>query len=251
MTISDKLKRFGRSLYSAPLNYPLSFQLKNLPQNIFVRAVKAMIYSFLEKGYEVVTNERIVEIPFVFQNLDLSQKSTILDFGCCESMVSIELASLGHNVTGVDMNEYIYEHPNFNFIKMNFLNNMFHDEYFDAIIAISAIEHCGLPAYGLQEFSDGDHMVINEMHRILRKDGKIALTVPFGKKGLIEGHLGQRIYDYDSLMTLLSKFKIIKEAYFIGIDKKYWLPSTKADLRDLNSASKGFAQGVACIYASK
>ncbi len=251
MTLLEKLKRFGRSLYSAPLNYPLSFQLKNMPRNIFVRTVKAIIYSFLEEGYEVLTNERIVEIPFVFQNLDLPQKSAILDFGCCESMVSIELASLGYNVTGVDINEYPYTHPNFNFIKINFLNNAFHDECFDAIIAISAIEHCGLPAYGSQEFSDGDYKVINEMYRILKKDGKIGLTVPFGEKGLIEGPCGQRIYDYNSLIALLSNFKILKEAYFIGIDKKYWLPSTKEGLCNLDSASKGFTQGVACIYASK
>jgi len=89
------------------------------------------------------------------------------------------------------------------------------------------------------------------MQRVLKKGGKIILTVPFGKKGLIFGRYGQRIYDHESLISLLGNFKIIKELYFIGIDKKYWLSVTKEKLYDVDSASKGFTQGVACIYASK
>jgi len=152
MKFADKLKRFGRSSYHAPLNYPLSFELKNLPRNMVLRTAKSIIYSLLENGYKIVTNERIVEVPFVFQNLDLPPKSAILDFGCCDSMISMELASLGYKVTGVDINEYIFTHPNFNFIKINFLNNTFQDEYFDAIVAVSAIEHCGLEATGNRNF---------------------------------------------------------------------------------------------------
>ena len=54
----------------------------------------------------IVINERIVEIPFVFQNLILKKGSKVLEFGCCQSSLAMQLASLGYRVTGVDFNDY-------------------------------------------------------------------------------------------------------------------------------------------------
>lgn len=42
-------------------------------------------------------SERIVEIPLVLSNLP-TNKATILDVGCRYSLLSIQLASLGHRV---------------------------------------------------------------------------------------------------------------------------------------------------------
>jgi SAM-dependent methyltransferase len=210
-----------------------------------------LFFSFFRRGYKLITNERIVEVPFVYQNFDLPVGARVLDFGCSESKVSVELASLGYNVTGTDINDYPFTHPNFRFIKGNFLDSPFEDESFDAVVAISAVEHCGLSAYGSQEFSDGDKRVMEQMHRILKNGGKLLLTVPYGKKGLLPGPFAQRVYNRDSLDKLLDGFNVIKEEYFIGSGREHWLPATKEELSGVDSVSKGYTQGVACIVAVK
>ena len=83
---------------------------------------------------------------------------------------------------------------------------------------------------------------------ILKKRGKFIVTVPFGKKGKTSWY---RVYDEVSLKDLFKKFNIVKEEYFIGIDRKYWIPSKKEQLANVDSVSKGFVQGVACILAEK
>jgi SAM-dependent methyltransferase len=250
--INKFFTRIDRSRIPAYLNYPIYLQLKNIPRNPIIRVLKSFFLSIFRKGYEVFTNERIVEIPFVYKYLNLPIRARILDFGCSESMVSIELASLGYDVTGVDLNDYALTHPNFRFVKGNFLNNTFSEESFDAVVAISAVEHCGLPdAYGSEEFSNGDRKIVEEFHRVLKKGGRLIMTVPYGERALVLGAYGQRIYDADSLCSLLKRFKIVKEQYFMGMDRKQWLPVAKEELARVDSVSKGFVQGVACIVGEK
>jgi hypothetical protein len=69
---------------------------------------------------QVSVNERIIEIPWVFMNLGLKQ-GKILDVGCCWSAVSIELASMGFEVWGIDINPCALTHPNFKFIQDDIL----------------------------------------------------------------------------------------------------------------------------------
>jgi len=108
--------KFYRPIYEPHLNEGIYYQLKNLPKNKILR----LIYGCISKNYELIVNERIIEYPFIFQNLNLRKGSKILDFGCWESKLSIELASLGFKVIGVDLNNYEFSHPNFKFIKGDF-----------------------------------------------------------------------------------------------------------------------------------
>lgn len=244
-TLARKLLwKFYKPVKHIELNQPIYYQLKNLPRN----KTRRIIHGVLSRDYEQRTNERVVEMPFVFQNLKLKKGAKVLDFGCTDSKLPIELASLGYKVTGTDLREYKLRHQNFTFIKGDFQNNKFEDNTFDAVTAISAIEHCGLSDYGEGKFEQGDHKIVKEIHRILKPKGQFIITVPFGKKGRTPGY---RIYDYMSLHELLRDFKIKKEEYFIGENQKYWIPSTPKYLENIDSASKGFVQGVACIVAEK
>lgn len=67
---------------------------------------------------------RIFEYPLIFQNLDL-ESGRMLDVGCCGSKLPIELASLGYEVYGIDVNDYPLTHPNFIFIKQDVINSTF------------------------------------------------------------------------------------------------------------------------------
>lgn len=246
------LKRIARTLiwkFYKPrlpieINQPVYYELKNLPKNRTLR----IVYGMLSKKYEQKSNERVVEIPFVFQNLNFEKGARILDFGCTDSKLSIELASKGYKVTGTDLREYEFRHPNLNFVNGDFGKNSFDKESFDAVVAISAVEHCGLSDYGENKFEHGDYKIVKEMHRILKPKGRLIITVPFGKQGQTKGY---RVYNKESLYSLLRDFKIKKEEYFIGENQKYWLPTTEKELENTDSVSKGFVQGVACIAAEK
>jgi len=82
------------------------------------------------------------------------------------------------------------------------LKNNFEDEIFDVIVAVSSIEHAGLGAYGESKFEKGDYKIISEFYRILKKKGKLIMTVPFGIKGETSTY---RVYDCSSLRNILKK----------------------------------------------
>ncbi|MFA5867866.1 MAG: class I SAM-dependent methyltransferase [Actinomycetota bacterium] len=197
---------------------------------------------------QLLTNERIVEIPFVFQNIPSNQELRILDFGCARSRLPIELASLGHRVVGVDLTDYDLKHPNFEFVKGDFLKDSFQSGSFDVVSAVSAIEHCGLGAYGEEPLSNGDFKVVQEISRVLTNDGMFILTIPFGRRMQSSWY---RVYDDEALVSLLDGFTIEKEKYFKGLERLHWIPATKTDLLDIDSVSNGYVQAVACIVARK
>ena len=223
---------------------PIYFERRSFPRNRLVR----LLYGLFVWNYELVTVERIVEIPFVFQNLDLDRGARVLDFGCNESPVSMHLASLGYEVVGVDLNPYPFTHPNFTFVAGDFLKSRFPRDHFDAVIAISAVEHCGLAAYGDGVEDRGDEKVVGEMWRILKPGGRLLLTVPYGRAATTSWY---RVYDKAGLGRLLAAFAISKAEYYAGIGRKAWRPVGEEELAAVDSAALGFAQGVACVVALK
>ena len=236
---------FYRPQVHIPFNNPIYYYLKKrIP--ILNIIIGMLPFHFKKRFMELIVMERIVEIPFMYKNLNLKEGSDILEIGCVDSKVCIELASLGYKVTGYDLRDYGFSHPNFKFIKGDFLKNDFPNEYFDAVIAISTIEHCGIEVYGSNRISDGDQKVINEIFRIFKKKGRLALTVPFGLKGQNDFC---RVYDIESLQLLLKGFNIIEEKYFRVVDRKYWMPDLKENLSNLSSLI--YTQAVACIVCEK
>ncbi|MCK4528613.1 class I SAM-dependent methyltransferase [candidate division WOR-3 bacterium] len=204
------------------------------------------IHEPIKMMYGMVTTERIVEHPFVFQNLSIPKGSKILDVGCSYSLLSIQLASLGYKVTGYDLDEHPLNHPNLEFIKGNFLDNTFDDNTFDAVISVSTIEHCGLSIHGSPSFLRGDYKVINEVARVLKEKARFIMSVPFGKEGFNPGY---RVYNPHSLGKLLGNFTIKKAEYFVGINRMFWTPVALEEISEVDCISKGFTQGVACVVA--
>jgi SAM-dependent methyltransferase len=137
------------------LLYPLSFSIKWLILNKFP--------SVAEKVYKVLTTPRIAELPFVHQNLRLKESCKhILEVGCTESRLAMELASLGYEVCGIDIRKYPFKHPNFNFILGDICNAPFQSDSFDAVVSVSTIEHIGLGLYGDPVLPEGDKKALKE-----------------------------------------------------------------------------------------
>jgi SAM-dependent methyltransferase len=182
-----------------------------------------------------IVSSRIVEYPLIFKYLDLPRGSKILDVGCCYSLLSIQLASLGYKVWGLDVEYYPYAHPNFKFVKGDVRKTIFPDGYFDCVIAVSTIEHVGIPfSFSRLKITEeaydenGDIKAMNEIRRILKAGGVILLTLPFGSKFQLTR--SERIYNMQRLRHLLSGFKVEAIEYYVKIDGK-WVPLTEPDER--------------------
>ncbi len=169
-------------------------------------AGKYMINSGVDHGLSATHyNERLVEIPFVFRHIKPAP-ADVLDIGCVESVVPIQLSMMGYDVIGIDIRDHGYRHPNFRFLKDDFLQHKF-TQKFDVAIDISAIEHFGLDTYGYdREDGHADKQAVDKVHALLKPGGQFIFTAPFGIRGVVENF--ERIYDAHDLGSMLKGFKV-------------------------------------------
>jgi SAM-dependent methyltransferase len=201
---------------------------------------------FEGEGQTEISSERFIEYPWAFKNLE--QKNTkILDVGSTGSYFPLALACLGHKVYVIDIRPYEYRshHPNLKDIIGDIRHTEFPDNFFDAVTAISTIEHIGLGRYGDPLDKEGDKKATQEIRRILKPKGKLLLTVPYGKPAVTKLN---RVYDANKLQSILKDFKIEHEDYFFK-KSKCWYSVTKEYLANVESST--ITKGIACIKAVK
>lgn len=151
-------------------------------------------------------NERIVEIPFVYEEMSsLKSGARILDVGCAESSVALSLASMGYKVTGIDLQPYPFSHPNLSVVVGPLEEWEGPEKPFDGEVCLSSIEHFGLGVYGEPETEGLDLLAMERLSAWARPGARLALTVPFGRYQVTEQ---QRIYDLPSLKRLLAGWEI-------------------------------------------
>jgi len=151
-------------------------------------------------------NERVVEMPFVFEKMaNLKPAARVLDVGCAESIVAFSLASLGYQVTGIDLHPYPFSHPNLTTVVSDIEDWDCPEAYFDGIVCLSSIEHFGLGVYGEGETEGLDVLAMERISRWAKPGALLALTTPFGRYGV---DAQQRTYDMPTLNRLLAGWKI-------------------------------------------
>jgi len=163
-------------LYSANIrllskNKNIAFELKskNLINKLVTKTINKLSSLYIYSN-KVVFSERIVEYPLLFQYLDKNWLS-ILDFGCVEDLIPIHLASLGYEVTGLDLRPYPFTHPNFKFIQADILRYEPPHEEYDCVISISTLEHVDLGGYGDPAAKDGDKIAAAKLYTAVRGGG--------------------------------------------------------------------------------
>lgn len=167
------------------------------------------------------TSERIIEKSWVLRHIrEEPTRTKVLDICCFESLLSLELASNGFRVTGVDLRSFPLQHPNFEFHCLDVCNMPFESEAFDLVIALSAVEHIGLGWYDDPRGKSLDSVAVEEVHRVLKTDGRFLLTVPYGVFGETPLH---RIYDIEAIKRLLKYFVITKMEFGVKVDGRTWL----------------------------
>jgi SAM-dependent methyltransferase len=172
--------------------------------------VKAYVAGLLRRGLRkvfepgMVTTERVVEYPFVFQNLP-GARGPVLDVGCCHSRMPVALAARGFRVVGIDVAPYPYAHPGMQAVQCDVMRIPFASRSFSAVLAISVIEHIGIGHYQDPSAAQGDQAAMAELARVLKPDGRLLLSVPFGAP-LTNDFM--RVYDPPRLRALLAPFRV-------------------------------------------
>lgn len=149
-----------------------------------------------------------------------------LDIGCGEGIFLGELAKRGIDVKGVDIDKQALEKAKDNFRRLNVKVDVkkssadkipFKNESFEQIICLDVLEHVKNP-----------NNVISEINRILRKNGKVIISVPnelyliktilpfnFSEQLKVIGHNNKGFY-YGDIKTILEKngFKVLRYKYY-------------------------------------
>jgi SAM-dependent methyltransferase len=116
-------------------------------------------------------------------------------------------------------------HPNLQVVQGDICDSGLSAQSFDGIISLSTIEHIGLGAYGDSK-SDLLSTAIAQIHRLLKPNGKFFMTAPYGISTVTELH---RVFDSESLRTLLSAFEIEKLEFGRKINGKTWMSPVAED----------------------
>ncbi|MDE1725690.1 MAG: class I SAM-dependent methyltransferase, partial [Thaumarchaeota archaeon] len=153
-------------------------------------------------------SERFDEYFWVLKNLGINGK--ILDVGCSESIFAQELSKIKTlDVYGIDIRSPEFT-PKFKFFIEDATATHFKDKFFDIITIISSIEHFGLDFYGNKKIDENaDLKTMKELKRILKDNGIIFLTIPYGR----EWKSWYRRYDDIRLKILMKDFEILELKY--------------------------------------
>ena len=250
----DKSQQSKRQLKYMPITETINYTVKNRKLLFLNFSLRWFLLNKMpllaEKLFHTVISERIADYAYVHQNIGLDGKGRILDVGCHGSKLPIELASLGYEVWGIDVEDYPLEHPNFAFVQGDICQTPFPDDFFDCVTLVSTLEHIGLGRYKDPLYSDGDKKAIDEIHRILNAGGKTIVTVPFGKRAVVyrkEVPL-HRVYDFPRLTEIFCKFKVEKIEYLVKTEGN-WFKATLSEAKDIESGETPMAD--ALIVARK
>ena len=94
----------------------------------------------------------------------------------------------------------------------------FADNSITSISCMHTVEHVGLGRYGDSIDPEGDLKAIEELKRIVSKDGSLLFVVPMGKKAKIEFN-AHRIYTYDMIMSYFEDMDLKEFSYIFENEK--------------------------------
>ena len=209
------------------------------------------------------TTERAIEIPWALSRYRSERR--VLEVGCSfasenpqyiEGLLSLAIPELH----GIDISSV----PAPDFIKRtaDIRDSGYEAEFFDMILCVSTIEHVGRdnsrqykPVAQLLTREDDptppDVRAMAEMLRILKRGGKLILTVPFGRFVNYGWFIN---YDSAAIARLLSSSRISAiQADYFSSHQEGWVPCFANDLRDTVYGDNGApaAAGVACFEITK
>jgi O-antigen chain-terminating methyltransferase len=213
--------------------------------------------------YGLGKTERVIEIPWALSKYNGGRR--VLEVGCSfasenpdyiEGLLSLNIPELH----GIDVSSV--EAPHFIKKTADIRESGYETRFFDFILCISTLEHVGKdntkhykPIAELSADQPSslppDAEALVEMFRILRKGGKLIVTVPFGK--FVD--YGWFIhYDSQAVATLFRSIPMANiDAEYFKYMEAGWMPCTAAALANTSYGDNGApaAAGLACFEITK
>tara|TARA_Y100000034_G_C6895513_1_gene412768 strand:+ start:1260 stop:1970 length:711 start_codon:yes stop_codon:yes gene_type:complete len=145
------------------------------------------------------------------------ESKNLLDFGCGDGRLVRELRNTGVNITGIDISGRAISFarvfsPTSKFISKD-ISKYKPNSKFDTITSIEVLEH--ITPLELKN-------TINSIHRLLKKDGHLVITVPSDNISTSKKHY-QHFNVSSMKKELEGKFKIIKALGHYKLSKPYEL----------------------------
>jgi SAM-dependent methyltransferase len=235
--------------YAPNFNPPVRYRVRN-PRDLIGRIDTLFCPERALDRLDLIVTERVLEWPFVFRVLRAEQGNDVLEFGCSNSLLALQIASMGLRVTGVDLRPYPLTHDNLRFLQGDLFDLDLGTESFDSVVAVSAVEHVGLGGYGEERSPErNDEAIIRVFRTLLRPGGQLILTVPFGSSYVGDGY---RIYDGPDLDRLLLGFGVQHIELYRRIGLYRWVESERTEMSGVEWRARGMgADGVALVNAVK
>lgn len=199
-------------------------------------------------NYGFRLDERIVEYPWIFANLKKS-KTIFLDAGS-----TFNFDYLLNNELIENKDKYIYtfypEDKNFNHKKISYVYGdlrdlPFRDDFFEEIVCQSTIEHIDMDnsIYGYDLKSTLDIVasksyeylkVVKELLRVLKNDGQLLITFPYGK---FENHGFFQQFDDEMVSRITNEMKDLGscELTFFKYLPDGWIFTSQEECNDSES----------------
>ena len=188
--------------------------------------------------------ERILEVPFVLQRLPSS--GHILDIGCMNSHLALQLACMGYKITALDVRTYPFRHPNLKICKEDISCAKLEEASYDCAICISTVEHVGLGHYG-DARGISDRSFIDALARFVKPNGSIFITVPFGLR--FESHW-YRVYNSETLEYLIEGYGLVSKLFARRLSLLEWQLCLEDEVASVASTDLPM-QGVALVEIRK
>ncbi len=166
-------------------------------------------YGLMGENMMTKTQQRIHWICSQVKGID------VLDVGCSQGILPLLLGREGKKVIGLDISskaiaeakehlekEEIHTKENIDFLHANFMMYDFGDKKYDTIIIAEVLEHLTNP----QEF-------ISKAATLLKENGKLIITVPFGINDFIDHK--QTFYLLEPLKMINNEFTV-KDISILG-----------------------------------
>jgi SAM-dependent methyltransferase len=223
----------------------------------------------LKYGYRM--DERFVEYPWFFSQVKDHEK-IILDAGSVLNFKQILRAK-----KLIDRKIYISTlfnegrpdiQPSPSYIYEDLRDMCFKDDFFDAICSLSTLEHIGFdntmiytPDVSKKENDKYAHLTaLKEFKRVLKKDGTLYLSMPFGK---YKDHGWFQVFDTEMINNVIGSFSPSRAVKtFFRYENDQWNFSTEEKCRDgycfdIHKSNKyeadylAFSRCVVCLEMTK
>ena len=197
------------------------------------------------------TDERVVEIPWVLSRLVRSGRVVEVGYAFAEVAYLGALLRSGVELVGVDLAERDVD--GMERLVADVRSLPLPDASVDQALLVSTLEHVGADnsGYGVDAETSPESRVdaLRELGRILRRDGRLLVTVPLGEPGEHGWFRLDDVGGWNGMFASAGLFVEEQEAYELGPDG--WRPAPAFDAQGVGYGDRGpAASAVLCSELS-